>query len=292
MSKSENAALATREDQYDDDQLSLLDLVAFIRRNLGILLGGALIGGVLGLAIAFILPAEWEASALVRIGQLGNAGDPGKTIEPSLQVVDRIKNKSFQNDVLKVLGVAIDDNDAKAKVFRDTLKVKLEKSELISLTLRGMSPDEAKQNMNAVVNELKNIHLRMLVPTVSRWHQELASIELELKEANTDAERLAKSLAGQSDALNNKNFSQAALLSNILIAREGELRGFRDRKLMLEERRSPERTFATDVLGRVEVSIKPVFPIKTLFAVAGLVIGLFLGLLLSILRSIGSRSGA
>ena len=291
MSKSENAALVTQDDEFDEE-FSLLDLVAFVRQHSLILLGGALIGGVLGLVIAFALPAKWEANAIIRVGQFGKVEVKGEAIEPPLQVVDRIKNKSFQNDVLKSLGLATDEDEPDAKLFRDTLKVKLEKSELINLSLRGMSADEAKQNMSAVVKELKNIHIRMSAPTVSRWHQELESIELELKKASNEADRLAKSLGGQSDALSDRNFSQAALLSNILIAREVELRSFRDRKRVLEEQLSPERTFPTDVMGRIEVSEKPVFPKKSLFTLAGLFIGLLLGLLLSILWSTGSRSGA
>jgi uncharacterized protein involved in exopolysaccharide biosynthesis len=295
MNKSENAELVTREDQ-GGVELSLHDLVAFIWRNLGTLLGGALIGGVLGLAMAFIQPLQWEASTLIQIGQLGNAGGAeggiGTNIEPPLRVVDRIKNRSFQNDVLRNLGLMTDEDDSTAKVFRDTLKVKLEKSELLNLTLRGMSPDEAKLHMSAVVNELKKIHARISVPTISRWHQELASIERELKQANTEAEGLAKSLDSQSDLINDKNFSQVALLSNILIMREVELREFHDQKRMLEERLSPERTFDTNVLGRIEISTKPVFPKKSLYILAGLVTGLLLGALLLILRSVGSRNDA
>lgn len=296
MNKSENSELVSQVGQVGEE-LSFLDLVTFTRRNLVSLITSTLIGGVLGLLIAFMLPAQWEANALVRIGQLGEAGSTGstgstiETIEPPLQVLDRIKNKSFKNDVLKNLGITIGEDDFNASLFRDTLKAKLEKSELISLSLRGMSPSEVEQHMNAVVNELKNIHLRMSLPTINRLHQELESIEQELKQANVEAERLAKSLNGQSDKLNEKNFSQAALLSNVLIVREGELRSFRDRKRMLEESLSPERTFVTNVLGRIEVSQKPVFPKKSLFVTAGLVMGLLLGVLLSILR-FGSRSGA
>jgi len=291
MNESKNAGLVNDGDQLDDE-LGLVNFAAFIRVNLRTLLFAAFIGGVLGLAVTFILPAQWEASTLIRIGQLGNAGAVGNAIEPSLQTVDRVKGKSFQNDVLRNLGLMTGEDDSNANVFRDTLKVKLEKSELLNLTLRGMSPDEAKLHMDAVVNELKKIHTRISVPTISRWHQELASIERELKQANTEAERLAKSLDGRSDSFNDRNFSQAALLSNILIARQGELRAFRDRKLELEERLSPERTYATDVLGRIEISTKPVFPKKSLFTLAGLFTGLFFGVLLSILRSSGSRSDA
>ena len=54
-----------------------------------------------------------------------------------------------------------------------------------------------------------------------------------------------------------------------------EYRNFRDNKRMLEEKLSPERTFPTHVLGRVDVSKKPAFPKYGMFIPAGLFLGLF-----------------
>lgn len=278
MDKTKKTAMVNRNDQFDDE-LSLLDLVAFVRRNARTLLATTLIGAVLGGVIAFSVSPQWEASALVRIGQLGNVGSP---IEPPLQLVDRIKSKSFQNDVLKRLGLANGDYDA--KMFRDTLKVKLEKSVLISLALRDMSADAVKLHMSAVINELKEIHSRMSAPTINRLQQELAMIELELKRASVESERLEKSLDG-AGSVSEKTFSQAVLVSNLLLVREGELRAFRERKRALEEQLSVERTFPTDVLGRVEILSEPVFPKKSLFIVAGLFIGLFIGVFVSVIRA-------
>jgi len=72
MNKSEDVVLKVSESLLDDE-LSLQDLVAFVRRNFYTLLTGLFIGGILGLVIAFSIPAQWEATALIRIGQLGNA---------------------------------------------------------------------------------------------------------------------------------------------------------------------------------------------------------------------------
>lgn len=293
MNESKDAILSTREDQFNDE-VSLLDLIRFARRNFYVLLSGALLGAASGLAIALIVPAKWEASALIRVGQLGssNAGgtksviEPSQQIEPSSQVVDRIKNKSFQNDVLNKLGISTDeDDDDAAKDFRESLKVKLEKSDLIGLTIRGNSPEEANKSLSAVIAEVKQTHTNMLTPSIYRLQQELASTEQELKKASAESERLIKSLDGKTDSLNDKSFSQAALLSNILLARESELENVRDRKRELEEMLSPERTFATKEIGRVEVSKKPVFPKKSLFTVIGLFFGLLLGVLVSMLRA-------
>ena len=291
MKKAGSEALVSREDEFDS-QLSLLDLVAFARRNYRVILGGAFIGAVLGLGIALLLPAQWEASALVRVGQLGNAGNAGNAgnpIEPALQVVDRIKNKSFQNEVMKKIGLPQDENDDKNNLFRNTLKVKLEKSDLISINIRSLSADNAKLHLSAVVDELKSIHTKMLAPTTNRWHQELSTIQLELKRSSIDLERLTKSLDGRSESLNPSSFAQAALVSNIMIAREEELRNFRDRKLILEEMLSPERTFVTSVIGQIEVSNKSVFPKKSLFVLAGLVLGLLLGALIVMTNNIATK---
>ncbi len=281
MKKAGAEVLVISESELDN-QLSLLDLVVFAQRNYHTLLGGALLGAVLGLGIALLLPSEWEASALVRVGQSGHTDKTLNSvqpvlIEPAIQVVDRIKNKSFQNLVMKKIGLSQDEDDDKNKLFRLTLKVKLEKSDLISINIRSLSADNAKLHLSAVINELKSIHTKMLDPTINRWRQELASIELEFKGANADLQRLTKSLDGRSEALNPSSFAQAALVSNIMIARGEELRAFRDRKLMLEEMLSPERTFVTSVIGQIEVSNKAVYPKKWSFVLAGLLVGLLLG---------------
>lgn len=284
MNKSQRELSLDNIARYDDE-VSLIDLVAFVKRNLFILISGAILGCILGLGVAYAVAPQWEATALLRIGQLGNAGNAGNAIEPTLQVVDRIKNRSFQNDVLKNLGLSTSENDKLAKKFRDTLKVKLEKSDLVNLAIRGSSPETAKQNMSAIINEIESIHNKMLEPTVHRWQQELASIHLELDQANAKQERLEKSLNGQTGSFNDKNFSQAALLSNILLAREAEFKNLRDRKRMLEEQLSPARTFSTKVIGRVEVSEDPAYPKKPLFAALGLFFGLLIALFWSVLQS-------
>ena len=290
MSKSENATFVANKGQFDDE-LSLLDLIAFVQKNIRVLLSGALIGGVLGLVITFVLPEQWEASALVRVGQFGSAEGVGRPIEPLLLTLDRIKGKSFQDDVLKSLGIG-GEEAIKFTSYYDSLKVKLEKSESISIALRGTSPNEVKRNMNAVVHQLKNIHIRMAKPTLDRWHQELASIDAELEKASIEAERLTKLMNRQPEVFSEKSFPQAVLLNNILITREGGLRSMRDRKRILEEQLSPERTFDTDILGQVAISAKPVFPKKSLFTIAGCIVGLFLAVLLSITGFIGSRKSA
>ena len=272
-----------------DDELTIIDVFKFLRVNFRFFSIGAILGCVIGLGVAYAVTPQWEATALLRIEQLGNAGNAGNAIEPTLQVVDRIKNRSFQNDVLKKLGLSTSENDKLAKYFINTLKVKLEKSDLVNLAIRGSSPENAKRNMSAIINEIESIHNKMLEPTVHRWQQELASIQSELDQANARQERLEKSLNRQAGSFNDKNFSQAALLSNILLTREAEFKSLRDRKRILEEQLSPARTFSTKVIGRVEVSEDSVFPSKPVFSLVGLLLGLLFSVLWKVLPPVSER---
>ena len=271
--------------QVHGGELSVTDLIAFLCSNFKMILGCAFVGVALAFAIVLTISPQWEANASVRIGQLGNSDNAGITVEPTLQVIDRIKSKSFQDDVLLDLGLLTDKDNSKVKLFRDKLKVKLEKSELISLTLRAESAEDAKLELNAVINQLISIHEKILATAVNRWHQDLALLELQLKQNKEEMIRLRTQL-NASLVSNEKNFSQFALISNVLVTRESDLRNFIDTKRTLEDRLSPERTFSTQLQGRVEVSESPVYPSKRLFLMFGFMLGLVLGVFIALIKPV------
>jgi uncharacterized protein involved in exopolysaccharide biosynthesis len=286
MGGSENETSPVSKTQ-SDDELSLLDLVKFIQRHGVTLLGGALIGGTLGLAVASTLLAQqWEASVLIRVGQIGNASTP---IESPAWAMSRLKeSEPFENNVLKNLGLSPNTSGSKAGLLRNALNVKIEKPDLLYLSIRGTSREMAEQLASATVEELKDVHAKMAEPTIARWRKELDDVTLELERASREFERLSRLLDMQSNSITDRNLYQAVLASNILFARETELHGFRERKHTLQEQLSPERTFSTSSWGRTEVSEQPVSPKKSRFAAGGLIIGLLMGVLLALWRSRGS----
>ena len=289
MKKAGSDKIVSREDEFDD-QLSLLDLVAFARQNYRVILGGALIGVAIALILAVLLPKQYEAKALIKIGQIGNVNTNGLPIEPSLQVVDRIKSQSFQDTVLEALGISTeDDDDRLVKQFRKNLVVKLEKSELISLSLKALSRAEAVTIMLEVIKQLNITHNSMLLPTVSRLKLELDSVNYEIKLADIESKQLLKTLETQSDKITDTKFSQTVLLNSLRISKDQEYRSFKDTKRILEEKLSPERTFATHVLGKVEVSKKPVFPKYSIFIPIGLLLGLLASLLYILVRGVNLK---
>ena len=267
--------IAANETELADD-FDLLDVINFIRRNFIYMLWGALLGLAIGGLLVVLLPKQFEATALVKIGEIANINAAGSAIESSLQVVDRIKSRSFQDDVLNTLNISVDDDDsALVKQFRNSLKIKLEKSELISLSVNANSQAQANALMQGVVNQLNKVHYKMSYPTIARLKLELDSVNNEIKLADVETKKLSKVLDMPSENITDMKFSQTVLLSSIRMSKAQEYRNFRDNKRMLEEKLSPERTFPTHVLGSVEVSKKPVSPKFSIFIPAGLFLGLF-----------------
>ena len=175
--------------EYDEqNDFNLMDATNFMRRSAKYLIFGMLLGVIVALIIAVLLPKQYEAKALIKIGQIGNIDTKVMPIEPVLQVVDRIRSQSFRDTVLVVLGVFIEhDDDTLVKKFEGNLKVKLEKSEIISLSLKALTRADALVRMQEVVKHINITHNSMLLPTVSRLKLELDSVNNELKLADIES---------------------------------------------------------------------------------------------------------
>ena len=147
-----------------------------------------LLGVIVALIIAVLLPKQYEAKSLIKIGQICNVDTRYFPIEPNLYVVDRNKIQFFQYTVLVALGVSIEhDDDTLVKKFEGNLKVKLEKSEIISLSLKALTRAEALVVMQEVVKHINITHNCMLLHTVSRLKLELDSVNNELKLAEIES---------------------------------------------------------------------------------------------------------
>ncbi|HPH04761.1 MAG TPA: hypothetical protein PL131_02720 [Methylotenera sp.] len=274
-----------------NDELTISDVINFIKLNSRILLIGALMGGLLGLVISMILPARWEASTLIQVGQLADSGNGiqaigSQAIESPLLVLDRIKSKSFQNDVLVHLGMPTSEKDKEAESFRTLLKVKLEKSNLIRVSVQARSQQEAGKLIDGLINVLKKIHLKISTPTINRWKTELLQTQQKLETANSESIRLEKLLQTQDGSLNDLNFSRAALMSNILLLRGNEVKNLRIRESELEDFLSPVKTYETNQIGRIEISEDPLFPNKPIFCFIGFLMGLFFSAVWRVFRPV------
>jgi len=264
------------------------DVVEFVQRHLKMISFLGLAGLVIGIAATFAIPRQWEATGVLQVGQVANesatASGPSMLIEPTARALERLRIPQFADAVLKQLNLAGGPEEgAEASLIRNSLKsTMLTGSDLIQYSVRGFSPDQAKQAAQAVSDELTRIHGGLMRPSVDRLNADLQEVAEGVVREEKRREMLNGLVRTRDQAGLAAKFSENVLLSEMVNENEKALRFLRFRKNTLQELLSAERTYNTHLLGPVEIGRRYVFPRKSIFGGAGLVIGLLLGALLGI----------
>ena len=263
-----------------DGEISLLDLWQILLRRKWWVLGAPLLAVVAAaVAVTFMKP-QWEATAAIQIGAVGQAG---QVIEPPARVVARVNLKSFEDAVLASLGLS-GQKTPEAKLFRSSLKVKaLPNTDLIEIKVRGYSRESAKRSTEATVDYLRRIHQGMAAPTVQRMKQLLAQVEREIAQTRAEREKVLKIMDLKDKAITEASFMRNIVLANIMVQRDNELRGLEQAKTDYEEQLGPMRTYPTSYIEKISVSEGPVAPKKALIVLLAGVLGLFVGVMAAFL---------
>lgn len=261
-----------------NDEIRLFDLWQTLVRRKGWVLGSPLFAVIAAaVAVTFMKP-QWEATAAIQIGTVGQAGlATGQAIEPPARVVARVNLKSFEDAVLASLSLSGQKNP-ETKLFRSSLKVKaLPNTDLIEIKVRGYSRESAKRSTEATVDYLHRTHQGMAAPTVQRIKQLLAQVEREIAQTRAEREKALKIMDLKDEAISKASFMGNIVLANVMIQRDNELRRLEQAKIGYEEQLAPMRTYPTSYIEKISVSDKPVAPKKILIILMAGMLGLFLG---------------
>lgn len=265
-----------------DDEISLLDLWRILLRHKWWVLGAPLLAVIAAaVAVTFMKP-QWEATAAIQIGAVGQAG---QVIEPPARVVARVNLKSFEDAVLARLGLS-EQKTPEAALFRSSLKVKaLPNTDLIEIKVRGYSQVSAKRSTEATVGYLQHIHNEMAAPTVQRMKQHSAKVEREIAQTRAELEKTLKITDLKDKAIAETRFMENIVLANIMVQRNSELRGLEQAKMEYEEQLNPTRTYPTSYIEKISLSENPVAPKKSLILMLAGMLGLFLGVVAAFLAN-------
>jgi uncharacterized protein involved in exopolysaccharide biosynthesis len=276
-----------------NDEITLLDLGKILVRWKWWVLATLLLALIAAMVTVFLIKPQWEATAAIRVGAVGRAGlveqagQAGQVIEPVARVVERMKLKSYKDAVLSDLGYPPDEKNPEADLYRSSLTVKaLPNTDLIAITVRGHSREEAKRSAEATVAYLQKIHDQMANLSVQRLRALLAQTEGQITQLKAERERVLKVFGLKDKVIGGGRGTESLMLANIMIQGDGELRKLEQAKVFYEEQLDSLRTYPTSLMEGVSVSENPVAPKKApIFLLAGI-----LGLILAVLVAFVSHA--
>lgn len=267
------------ETPENNDELSLWDIVNFLKESWRWLAGG-LIAGLIG-AVGFIVisPTQYEASAVIQPATVGlpttattTTTTKGAEVEPVAQTLERLKLATFYTeDLLKACQVT--NRQKLAAALKATL---VKGNALIQLSYRAPSVAVAEACMNAVVQKMTQSQVAIAIPIVETLKENLKLTQRRLSEVEAFQAQLEKRTAASTDGT-------SLIMLNALSKREEIARL---QKLVVDQKvqMSPPITQPMQLLEPIYVPDRAVFPKLLPVLVGGLFSGLVLGGLVFFVR--------
>lgn len=255
-------------------------VLAFMRRHIKKLALIGIVGGLVATGVALMLSKQWEASAVLQIGQVAGEAPQSTAIpiETAGRAMERLQLPQFKDVVLQKLGLpqGIGEN-ANTDLIRRSLKVTLLKNaDLIELTVRGFSQADAQRYAKAFLDELVEAHAALAKPSMDKINANRAEVIRSIAAEEARKAQLAELTRARDQAKHVGMFPEAVLLANMTAENDRQLQALRQREISIREQLNPERTFNTRLFGPMFVDRHPVFPNGLIFAAGGLMLGLLL----------------
>lgn len=267
--------------QHQEDEISLLDIVLFLKRTWKLIAVAGLLGVACSMIYLAITPSQYQASAQIQMAQIGassnknNLNPSGVNVEePGLLIARLSTPTSFTPEAITACGLegVKDANSVLAK----SIKLSLPKgvANVVDLKTTGQTPQGAAQCATAIFDLIKNTQAQIVKPYSEEASVKLADSEERLARAKDLVLRADKSGSGMGAAyLSTRDeisylLDEIAALKNMLVNNQNRI---------------------TRLVAPIYASDNPVAPKKPIVLLGGLFGGIFVGLLIAIGRQVAPK---
>lgn len=254
----------------DDDEIDLWELFEQFKSGWLWWVAGACIGLAGAIGYLFVVPPQYEATAVVQPATIGSGGMSKAPVEPISQILERLRLTTFYtNDAVKSCHV-----DHAKDLTTDVKSSVVKGNTLLMLKFRAESVAVAESCLTKVVDLLAASQDKAASPLIKELQEQRALTQKQIIE-------LEKFLA-QYD----KSLTQTPATPDIISLLFLTAGSKREELLKLQKLYNDQRTMLTEpltqrlsVLEDIYTSDKPVFPKKSLTVLGGLMGGFFVGLI-------------
>ncbi len=277
------------ENGASQEEVSLFELWENLWSRRKIIACTVVLGILTAVLAIFLMPAKYEAIAIIQVGQLGQVGDRSTMgslpVEAPVQAVERMKTPAFQRRVAEVIGDQVwleNISRSSSGVVKD-LSLQIVKSTLggqiplIELRAEGATKEIAQKRGEAIVEQLIKTHDALSMPSLVRMRADLSIAREKLASAERDRAELEKMAASAS--VRDERFTQLSLVTSLRVQKEAEMFSQRQMIMALETALDAPATQPAKTIEPIFVPDIPVSPKKTLLLVFGAVGGLLLGII-------------
>ncbi|HEV7122103.1 MAG TPA: Wzz/FepE/Etk N-terminal domain-containing protein [Rhodanobacter sp.] len=276
----------------EQDEIYLIDLWRLFTRGWVWFVGVLILILVCTYVFAHTVKRQWQATAWIQIGQVGQVlGGQDPKVEPLLRVIERLELVPFENEILKSAGYARDSSVA--RLYRNSLKLEPMPyaGPLIRLTVRAYSREQAAELASATVTRLQAVHQRLEQMPLEAARARLVQLDADLHAAEAERTRYQRATAGHNKGDAGSGDLQNPMLASLLLAnKDEEIRGLQHGRTDLLERLGPTYTYQTSMVWPVYVPDKQAFPNPELTWGIGLLLGVFLGAFATVVMAGRRRS--
>jgi LPS O-antigen subunit length determinant protein (WzzB/FepE family) len=275
----------------EDDGLNIWELLDVVKSGWHWLAGGAAIGLAGAVGFVLVVPAQYEATAIIQPATVGmvttTTTTKGAEIESTAQTLERLKLPTFYTEnLIKTCEIKqeLGARQGLAKAMKPTL---VKDNSLIQISYRAESPAIAEACVAGVVAQLAKVQAGLAEPIIKTLEEQKQLTKLQLDESERFQSQIEKRAMSMDPS--DVKFSQAMLMLNAALSKREEISKLR--KLYTEQsmQLAPPLTQSTQLFEPIEASDKAVFPKRSLTALGGLIGGLVLGGLALFVRRSLSR---
>ena len=236
----------------EQTEFSLFDIYDFFREGWKTIIGFSVIGVLIGVIVAFVLPEKFQASALIDPASVAsrpsaNAAITRQRVEQPAVLAEKMRQPTYYSSK-SIMDCGLEGLPNPGQALVTNLKPNVGRNSVyVSVTFISESSAIASACLESILNDVINNQSLLAEPLVNNLQVELASAEQELKAAITERdqqrvknkEKLAvaqsKLIAAEKfverfskDSLNfnfgDPQFSASALLISTLIAKQNEIK--------------------------------------------------------------------
>lgn len=262
-----------------EDEISLPDILSFLKSAWKTITIFGLIGIVLSIAYLVIIPKQYEAVAQIVMAQIGaannNVNPLGVNIEEPALLVSRMSlPTSFTPQTTAACGLADISNSGATLAKGIKLAPAKGVASLVELKTFGPSQEAALSCANAIFELIKTTQSQILMPYIEEAKIKLADDEVRLAKASDLVARADKS---------------GSVMGAVYLSTRDEIRYLLDEITALKNVVTSNQNRMTHLVAPIYASDLPISPKKRMALAGGLFGGLFLGLLIALARQMIAR---